>query len=273
MKVGIGLVQMSSEIGKKADNLEKAINFIYEAISEGADIVALPELFITGYDLDTIGKSLYSLAETQNGETVRQLANIARKESIYIIAPIPELRNSKIYNSAVIIGSTGNILGSYAKTHLWLKEKEYFTPGDKFPIFRTEYGNIGVMICYDAGFPEVARILTLKGADIIILPAAWRIQDFDIWDLNTRSRALENSIYLAATNMVGELNGDPQHFFGNARVTSPRGEILKAGSMFEEAVIVDKINLERINKIREEIHYLKDRRPIVYRELLNYHEQ
>jgi len=268
MKVGIGLIQMSSEIGKKNKNLEKAINLIYEAISKGADIAILPELFITGYDLDTIGKNLYKLAETKNGKTVKQLANIARKESIHIIAPVPEIRNSVLYNSAIMIDNNGTILGSYAKTHLWLKEKEYFTPGNEFPVFKTEHGNIGIMICYDAGFPEVARILTLKGSDIIILPAAWRIQDFDIWDLNTRSRALENSIYLAATNMVGELDGDPQHFFGNARIISPRGEILKAGSMFEEEVVTDRIDLERINKIREEIQYIRDRRPELYKEWL-----
>ncbi|MBC7094448.1 nitrilase-related carbon-nitrogen hydrolase [Thermococcus sp.] len=267
MKAGIGLVQMSPEIGKKQKNLEKATNLIYEAISQGADIVALPELFITGYDLDTIGKDLHKLAETQNGETIKQLAEIARKENVYIIAPIPEIRDSKIYNSAVMIGNKGDVLGVYSKTHLWLKEKDYFTPGNTFPVFKTEYGNIGIMICYDAGFPEVARILTLKGADIIVLPAAWRVQDFDIWDLNTRSRALENSVYLAATNMVGELCGDPQHFFGNARIVGPRGEILAAGSMFEEEVITKKVNLERITKIRAEIQYLNDRRPELYKKV------
>ncbi len=269
MNVGIGLIQMESSVGDKKVNLEKAKLFIKEAIDNGADIIVLPELFLVGYALEKIGESLSYLAETINGPTVKELLHISKREGVVIVAPIPEIRETPgvVYNSAIVIGDDGKVLGSYAKTHLWVLEKKYFRAGNSYPVFKTSYGTIGVMICYDAGFPEVARILTLKGAEIILMPSAWRIQDFDLWDVNTRARALENLVYLAAVNMVGERNGKP-YFFGNSRIVNPRGHIVKEGKLNNEEIIVHKLNLNELVEFRKQLSYLRDRRPEIYHYIL-----
>lgn len=269
MDVGIGLIQMESFVGDKRANLDKAKSFVKEAIDRGADIIVLPELFLVGYYLEKIGESIPYLAETANGPTVKELSHISKKENVVIVAPIPEIREAPgiAYNSAVVIGDNGEILGSYAKTHLWVLEKRYFRAGAEYPVFRTSYGTIGVMICYDAGFPEVARILTLKGAEILLMPSAWRIQDFDLWDVNTKARALENLVYLAAVNMVGERNGKP-YFFGNSRIVNPRGHVIKEGKLNSEEIIVYKLNLKELIEFRKQLSYLKDRRPEIYHYIL-----
>jgi len=272
MRTKIGIVQMHPHLGDKEKNLSKAIEQINNAADQGANIVALPEMFLTGYNLSKIGNKLNNLAEKKDGNSIQKLKNLAQKRNIVIVAPIPEIRDvsGDIYNSAIIIENDGNIIGSYAKTHLWEDEKKYFTPGDSLPIFKTNFGKIGIMTCYDAGFPEVARSLALKGAQIIIMPSAWRIQDITLWDLNTRSRALENSLFLAAINIVGKRNGKP-HFFGNSRIVNVDGEIIAEAYLFDEeglsmddVVVVEEIDFGRIDEMRDELQYLKDRRPDIY---------
>ena len=272
MNVKIGTLQMPVNIGNKKENLESAIRYIKELSNQGANIVVLPEMFLTGYNLAELGDDLVGLAETVDGPSIQRLADLAKDLNVVIAAPIPEIREIPgiVYNSVIVISSDGEVLGSYAKTHLWTSEKKYFRAGNSFPIFDTSYGKLGVMLCYDAAFPEVARIMGIKGVEIILMPSAWRIKDLDLWDLNTRSRALENSTFLAATNIVGKRDGKP-HFFGNCRIINPRGNILAQGETFnnpkeeaKEDYVVEEINLNEINEVKKELQYLKDRRSEIY---------
>lgn len=271
-KVGLGAVQMRVNIGDKEVNLNRAIKQIKDVENRGADIITLPEMFLTGYNFSRIGDKLPSLAERKEGKSIQKLSHLAKNLNVVIVAPIPEIRDRPdiVFNSAVIINNDGEILGSYDKSHIWTEGKKYFRPGNSLPIFETDFGKIGVMICYDAGFPEVARTLSLKGAEILIMPSAWRIQDYSLWDINTRCRALENTVYLVATNIIGKRNGKP-HFFGNARIVNPKGDVLSEGEIFgketmseRDTAIVKKVDLKNIDKIRNEYQYLRDRRPEIY---------
>ena len=161
--------------------------------------LVFPELFTTGYHLDTVGPRMTELAEPIDGPTVRALQEAARKNHVYIVAPIALLHglSGVPYNSAVFINSDGTVQGSFDKVHLWALERFYFRAGHEFPVFDTEFGKVGIMVCYDMGFPEAARTLALKGAELIVCPSAWCVQDADVWEINAPARALENTVFLA----------------------------------------------------------------------------
>ncbi|MBS5130643.1 MAG: hypothetical protein KHZ01_09225 [Lachnospiraceae bacterium] len=137
-------------------------------------------------------------------------------------------------------------------------------------MFDTKYGKIGVMICYDAGFPETARVLTLKGAELIFMPSAWRIQDWDMWNLNIPQRALENTLYVAGVNRFG--HEDDLYMFGNSKVADWRGRIIAESKEEKEEIVYAEIDLDQLTKARLDIHYLKDRRPDSYKLLSEYTE-
>jgi len=265
VKVKIGLIQIRPKIGDKKFNLDRAVAFIEDASSRGANIVVLPELFITGYDLKIIGKSIKKLSEPINGQSIKLLSKVAKRENVVVVAPIPEFKAQEdaVYNSAIVINSDGKVLGSYAKIHLWGLEKKYFRYGRECPVFRTSCCKVGVMICYDAGFPEIARILALKGAEIIVMPSAWRIQDYNLWDINTRSRALENTVFLVGVNMVYEKNGET-YLFGASRIVSPDGHVIREAALGREEVIVEEVDLKNVSYIRENYRYLSDLRIELY---------
>ena len=119
------------------------------------------------------------------------------------------------------------------------------------------------MICYDAGFPEIARILTLKGAEVIVMPSAWRIQDYSLWDINTRSRALENTVFLVGVNMVYEKNGET-YLFGGSRIVGPDGHVMREAALGREEIVIEEIDLKSLSYIRENYRYLRDLRMELY---------
>ena len=151
--------------------------------NEGANIICLPELFATGYDLVELKGKIVDLSREYFEKIKDEMSECAKKNNVYLIAPFGEIREhySKIFNSAFVYDCGGKCLGTYAKTHLWELEKLYFEKGSDLPVFETKFGKIGVQICYDAGFPEASRVLCLKGAEIVLYPSAWRIEDEDIY--------------------------------------------------------------------------------------------
>ncbi|WP_407702997.1 nitrilase-related carbon-nitrogen hydrolase [Virgibacillus tibetensis] len=263
-KVSIGIIQMESHLGDVEANLEKAVKMIKEAVEKGSNIVCFPELFSTGYHLAYLKEKTNELGMKYFDETVETLSGAARKYGVYIIAPIVEERelNGVAYNSALVFDKDGSLMGSMAKTHLWALERFYFKEGSEFPVFKTEHGNIGIAICYDAGFPEVSRSLCLQGADIVFVPSAWRIEDEDMWDLNLPQRALENLFFTVGVNAVNKKHD--LHLFGKSKVCNPRGKIIKELPSDQEVVEVVEIDLGDIAKYRTEISYLRDRKPIIY---------
>lgn len=262
----IALIQFESVLADVNQNIARAIDLCAQAADHHANILCFPELFTTGYNLNLIGKQLPSLAEPLDGTTITTLRGIARDKKCCIIAPIALYRNipGVIYNSAVFIDDQGEVLGVYDKNHLWDLERGYFCSGSHYQIFDTRFGKVGIIICYDLGFPEAARIETLQGAEIIFCPSAWRVEDHDIWNLNIPQRALENVVFLAAVNRFGQ-EGNDLFMFGNSKVSNPRGKILAEASDKKEEILYCEVDLDEVIAHRASIPYLRDRRPDQYR--------
>lgn len=268
----IALVQYQSVLGDLQKNADRAVEMVREAAAKGAKIVCFPEMFNTGYNFQRIGDGFHNCGETIDGHTITRLQKVAKECACYVIAPITLEKKVKgvFYNAAVVIDDEGVVLGDYSKHHLWAAERYYFHAGEDIPVFDTKYGKIGVMICYDAGFPETARVLTLKGAELIFMPSAWRIQDWDMWNLNIPQRALENTLYVAGVNRFG--HEDDLYMFGNSKVADWRGRIIAESKEEKEEIVYAEIDLDQLTKARLDIHYLKDRRPDSYKLLSEYTE-
>ncbi|RJS60801.1 carbon-nitrogen hydrolase family protein [Bacillus sp. PK3_68] len=256
--IKIAIAQLRCELKKKEANLNRILQTIEEAKEKQADYVLFPELYLSGYALD---EDLYSLAEPENGESIRRIQLQAKSSNVGAIVGFPELDNSLLYNSALLIGKNGNILGKYRKVHLYHQEKQWFTAGDSFPVFSLPEGDVGLMITYDMEFPEASRILALKNAQLLLVLAANMLPYQHYQDAFLRARALENHIYIGAANMVG-LDSE-NIFFGESQVVHPSGKTIYKGRNNEELPVLP-INLKEINREQGLLNYLQNRRPDVY---------
>ena len=247
-KVTIGLIQLETRLGDKEYNLALAQEKVREAAAQGAKIICLPELFVTGYNLGVFGDKLYDMAEGLSGPTITALRAQAKELGVYIIAPIAlqVYTTRPLNNAAVLIDD----------------ECDYFTRTGEYPVFETKYGRIGIMICADNNHPEPARILALKGAQIVFMPAAWRVQEADIWPLLIRCHALENNVFVAAANMYCKM--DDLFLFGHSMVASPRGEVVEELTQEAGGMIVQTIDLDEVAERRATMPSLKDRHPEDY---------
>ena len=257
-KVNVSIVQMDIVLGDPERNRQRAVNFIKEAAGRGSKVVVLPELWTTGYSLENV----HELAEPMNGITITELLDICLKREIYVIGSIAELRGGRIYNSATILGPEG-IVGSYSKAHLFrlMNEHEYFTPGDSCDVFQTSLGKVGLMICYDIRFPELARKIALNGAQILFVPAEWPYPRISHWESLLKARAIENQMFVVASNRVG--SDKKNIFFGHSMVLDPMGEaIVRAGDT--ELILTCELNMNLIDKTRTLIPCFEDRRPDLY---------
>lgn len=261
--IKIALIQFPSILGDIKKNVKKATKMIEIAANNDSKIICFPETFTTGSPTNYNKKIPNSWAESLNGYTISTLRKIAKAKGVYIIAPIilKEEQKSSLTNSAVVMDDNGNIMGVYSKNHLWhIGEGKVFKKGDGYPIFKTKYCNIGILICYDLNLPEAARILTLKGAELIFLCCAWIQKDKYIYDILIPARALENVAFFASVNMF-----DKDHnLFGNSKIVNPKGEIVAESLKKSEDVLIYKINFEEVTKTRYDIPYLSQRRPEQY---------
>jgi len=264
--VKIGIIQINSSIGIIEENINKGIEKISIASKAGADIVCFPELFLTGYDMDR--KELYSSEAVKKYQEyiINKLSYHAKKEELFIIAPTVIEKMGEVFNSALFFDKSGVLIGEYDKVHLFEKERDNFEKGRSFNVWDTEIGKIGIMICYDAGFPEAARVLTIKGAEIIFCPSAWRIQDKKLWNLNLEQRALENTNFLVGVNSV--TRNEKLHLFGKSKIVGPNGETVAEANEDKEEVLIYSINLEDLKEYRKKYPYLKHRRPDMYGNLI-----
>ncbi len=267
--VRLALIQFESTLCDTHANVKKACRFIAEAGQQKADLVVLPELFSTGYELSIVGPKLPDLVESIEGPTTTALCKAARDAHTNVIAGIAlthEIPNVP-YNSSVIINRDGQLLGTYDKQHLWAGERAYFRSGSETPVWHLDFGNVGVMICYDMGFPEVARMLALQGAELIVCPSAWCEEDEDVWDANVRCRALEETVFLAAVNRYGH-EGDSLYMGGHTLACNPRGHVVAEIKEETEGVLYVDIDLSDLAKARVTSPYLRDRRPDIYKKVL-----
>ncbi|MCX5839789.1 MAG: carbon-nitrogen hydrolase [Deltaproteobacteria bacterium] len=265
--VKICLVQFESTLGKTKENVGKALKMALKAAKKGANIICFPELFNTGYHLEILKDKMYGLRERIDGYTVNRFREFASKTKTHIHISLALEKEVKgvVFNAAVMIDDEGEVRGVYSKNHLFGTESSFFARGDGYPVFDTKYGRVGIMICYDANFPEPARILTLKGAELLVVHAAWRIQDKAIWDQLIPTRALENSVFVAAVNAYGK-NGDLE-LFGGSKVVHPSGKIIVESTKRAEDVLMCDVDMNEVVHTRAVSPYLKDRRPEQYSDL------
>ncbi len=280
--VKIGLVQMSC-VEEPVANMKKAINGIRTAAAKGANIVCLQELFRSLYFCVKEEYKVFGLAEPIPGDSTIQFQSLAKELSVVIIAPLFEKRAEGVYhNSAAIIDADGSYLGKYRKMHIpddpSFYEKFYFTPGDLgFKSWKTKFGTIGVLICWDQWYPEAARLTALSGAEILFYPTAigWaddeesktREEQFQAWQMIQRSHAIANGIPVVAVNRVGK-EGNLK-FWGASFVANTLGELVFQSSHDKEEVNVVDIDLNRSNVTRTHWPFLRDRRIDAYGGITN----
>jgi N-carbamoylputrescine amidase len=285
-KFRVGLIQMACS-RDPAENLAKAEWRIREAAGQGAQIICLQELFRSQYFCREEDAKLFELAEPVPGPTTEALACRARELKVVIVASLFERRAAGIYhNTAAIIDADGSLLGLYRKMHIpddpLYFEKFYFTPGDLgFRNFDTRYGRIAALVCWDQWYPEAARVAALGGADVLLYPTAigWHPAEkeqygaaqHDAWRTIQRSHAIANGIYVAAVNRVG-FEGPPDHgleFWGASFVADPFGQMLAEASHDREETLVVECDRRRIEEVRRNWPFLRDRRIDAYAGILN----
>ena len=284
-KTKIALIQMKMSSDTKK-NMNVAIKKIKEASKKKAKVICLPELFLSNYFCQVEKHSNFNLAEKIPGQTTDALSSLAKELKIIIIAPIFEKKTSGIYhNSCVVINEKGKIIGKYRKMHIpddpQYYEKFYFTPGDLgFKSFKTNYGQLGTLICWDQWFPEAARLTSLQGAEILFYPTAigWHPKEkrrfgksqLNSWISIQRSHAIANGVYVAAVNRVGlEKQGSKKlEFWGNTIVFDPSGNIVASAKQKEKTLICD-IDFKKVENVRRHWPFFRDRRIDQYKGILN----
>jgi len=279
----VGLVQMSMT-GDSGENLAKAVARVKDARRAGADVVCLPELFRSPYFCQREDASLFDLAEPVPGPSTEALARVAREVGAAVVAPIFERRAPGLYhNSAAVIDASGEVLGLYRKMHIpddpAFYEKFYFTPGDLgFRAFDTRPGRIGTLICWDQWYPEGARLTALQGAAVIFYPTAigWHPKEKeafgaaqrDAWRTVQRGHAIANGVYVAAVNRVGHETppegGPGLEFWGTSFLCDPFGVVVAEASTDKEEVVVGEVDLARMEDVRRNWPFLRDRRIDAY---------
>ena len=276
--ISVGLVQMACS-PDASKNLEKAVDSIRAAAKQGAQIICLPELFLTQYFCQTEDPDNFSLAEPLPGPTSTTLSNLAKELQVVLIVPLFEKRTQGIYhNTAIVIDADGSIAGTYRKMHIpddpCFFEKFYFTPGDTgFKSFSTRYGKVGVLICWDQWFPEAARLTALSGAQFLFYPTAIGYQDEDAkvsqqqisaWETIQKSHAISNGVFLASVNRVGRENA--LTFWGKSFICNPFGEVIGQAED-EPQILIAKCPLSEIESTRQNWPFLRDRRVDAYQGL------
>lgn len=265
----MGFVQFQPRFGLKEKNIERSVQLIKAAVE--ADLLVLPELCNTGYLFSSKGEAEALAEHVPDGPTTAAWLKAAEETGTTLVAGLCEEAEGNLYISAVVVAPTGYV-GRYRKSHLFSREKQIFTPGDTgFHVFRLRKARIGVMICYDWAFPEVARTLALKGAQIIchpanlVLPYAQRAM---------LTRSVENRVFTITANRLGSETGgvgQPRTltFTGLSQVTSPGMTVLVRASVEKEEVSVVEIDPSQADDkyVAELSHVLDDRRPSLYAQL------
>jgi predicted amidohydrolase len=274
-EVTIATVQFSPKLGEPEENLVKMSEFVSKIASQQkVDLIVFPELATSGNEL---GVKFTEVAQRIPGPTVNLMAQRAAEFGVYIAFGMvsKEKVESILFNSAVLVGPDGELVGSYNKVHLRGEERMAFRDGFRLPVFETEsIGQIGLMLGYDMAFPEVARSLALEGADMICCMSNWETAHIEEYRSYVKARAFENSIFIASSNRVGE--DVTLNFGGESMIVGPRGKV--HATLAEEknpetqkpseGFCVARIDLDEVRKFREEFQFLQSRQPAVYKTIV-----
>ena len=260
----IGIAQTSPVFGERDRNIADALELIGQ---EHADLWVLPELFATGYQFVDASEARELAEPVPGGFTTQALVKHAAEQGCHIVAGLPEWNGKRLYNTAVLVGPSG-FLSCYRKVHLFYEEKGSFSPGDRsFPVIDIGAARIGLMVCFDHLFPESARSLALQGADVIAHPANLVLPD--LAQRTMRVRALENGVFTATANRVGEESRTSETlvYTGQSQIVGPDGEIRVRLSpdTVEAAVVEIDVARARNKRITDHNDKLADRRPDQYR--------
>lgn len=278
--VQLALVQMTCSLDPR-ENLEKALERVAEAARAGANIVCLQEVFNTQYPCQSEDHVNFELAESIPGPTSQRLAAAAKQHGVVVSCSIFERRTHGLYhNTALTFDVDGELVGFYRKMHIpddpLYYEKFYFTPGDLgFTVAKTKFATVGVGVCWDQWYPETARLLALRGAEILLYPTAigWipaEQEEFgqvqhDSWETSMRAHAIANGVYVGAANRVGMEGG--LRFWGASFVANPNGRVLHRASHESEELVVVPCDLAAIDVVRTHWPFLRDRRIDAYGDL------
>ncbi|MEX1019928.1 MAG: carbon-nitrogen family hydrolase [Litorilinea sp.] len=263
--VQISLVQMDCILGDPKENFARATPLIAEAAQQGSQLVVLPELWSTAYDLENAAAHASPLAQ-RAGERgwFGRLAGLARKNKIWLTGSLLEAQaDGRYYNTMPIYGPDGRLKGVYRKIHLFrlMEEEIYLSPGQNTTLLELPWGKTGLAICYDLRFPEMFRQYALLGAQLILMPAEWPNPRREHWRTLIRARAIENQCFVAACNRVGSSKG--AEFFGASAIVDPWGETLIEGGEQAE-ILTATIDLATVEAVRQRIPVFSDRRPELY---------
>lgn len=289
----VALAQMTCA-PEPEENVRRAVARVEEAAGAGAAVVCLPELFRSQYFCQREDHASFDLAEPIPGPTTRALGKVARENRVVVIAPVFERRGPGLYhNSAAVIDADGEVAGLYRKMHIpddpAYYEKFYFTPGDLgFRAFDTRVGRIGTLICWDQWYPEAARMSALAGATLLFYPTAigWHPEEkkahgqaqLDAWRTVQRAHAIANGIYVAVVNRIGHeklpaAHGDAAaaagsgagiEFWGSSFLCDPFGVVIAQASAGQETLLLGEVDLARVEEVRRDWPFLRDRRIDAY---------
>jgi len=268
-EVTVALAQISSRVGDKEHNIKEMEKKIKQAKRKDANLVIFPELALTGYVCRDL---VYELAElVPKGPSIRQITDIAKRENVHAIFGMIEQSakaGSVLHNTAVLIGPKG-FIGKYQKMHLpthsIFEEKRYFRQGYQTPVYETTIGKLGMIICYDIYFPEITRLMRLKGSQLIVCISASPSTRREFFEVLTAARAIESTVFLAFTNLVGIEDG--LQFWGGSRLIAPSGSIIAKAKYDEDDLVVAKINYSDMKRVEAFVPTLRDLRPELFNAL------
>jgi len=281
MKVTVAATQITCS-WEIEENITKAKKIINDAANKGANIILLQELFQTPYFCIEYDEEIFRLAKPfDDNSLLKEMSDIAKKLQVVLPISYFEKDNNAYFNSIAIIDSDGTILGNYRKSHIpdgiGYLEKYYFNPGDTgFKVWNTKFGNIGVGICWDQWFPEAARIMALKGADILFYPTAIgdeprnQYDSSGAWQRVMQGHAAANVMPVVASNRIGfeTVKGQTNGFYGKSFICDRSGAIISEASKDKEEIITAEINIEEDHLFRRNWGLFRDRRVELYKELL-----
>ena len=259
-KIKVSLLQMNIIPGNPMANRENAVQLINQATLQSTDIVVLPEMWTTGYQLEGIA----DICDNHGKPTNDIIGAIAKDKEINIVAgSYASIEKGKVYNTAYIFDRSGKNIGSYQKIHLFklMEEHKYIESGLSHFVFMLEGIKCGIIICYDLRFPELTRKLALEGIKLLFVPAQWPAARLDHWITLLKARAIENQIFVAAVNRAGEHTKD--EFLGGSMIINPWGEIIAQGN-YKQQIISAELDFSLIDHVKMNIDILADRVPHTY---------
>ena len=256
-KFKLAVCQMRTELNKR-ENMEKAARMVKEAAENGADVVVLPEMFNCPY----ADEYFRAFAETENGESVAAMSAWAKENEIILIGgSISEKDGDKLYNTCFVFDKKGRVIAKHRKAHLFdvdieggvrFKESDCFNAGNEITTFDTEFGRIGVLVCFDMRFPELVRAMAKRGAEVVICPAQFNTTTGPKhWELTIRSRAMDNEIYYVGAS-AARYDGFSYECWGHSTVSDPFGMVI-ATCDEKEQILYSDIDLSKVDSVRRQL--------------------